>query len=240
LPPVNLGVRPFAFDNESFNNFFRVQAMTITPNSLKFVRTIFFVSLCATAVAQTIEIPEGKPGQANGVAENVTELLSTVTASKETQKVSAAAEKERQKIPTGQVKTYEVISKGGSILNGGEFIRIQEVSQGPQLHEPDIYRSAPFKLGGNIPVPGNELTSTQRDELQARAEKAKQEAKAASDKAAADKAAADKAAAEKKAAADRARGDDAAEKNGREIMREINRDRERYKREGGPYRMPGG
>lgn len=235
------------------------------------------LALNTGATAQSVEIPPDKPGKIGEIIDNLMHLRSYLNDRAENRKATKAIDAERAKISPGETRTFEVVTTGGPLMAGGKFVRVQEAKAGPKLSEPGLYVSAPFSVGGGLPIPGNELTPAQRKEMQERAEIAKKEeqtlkaaeeaakqleevrnaaekaraeleaaqaaaAQAAAAKAAAAQAAAAQAAAAKAAearAAAAAKAEREAERNGREVQREINRERERYKKEGGPYRMPG-
>lgn len=242
----------------------------------QYLKNFLLVSVTVISTNANAQKIEDLPGKISDVIDNVMHLRSYLDDRAENRKMTKAVDAERAKVPSGEVRQFEVVSTGGPLMAGGKFVRVQEVKPGPKFSEPGTYISTPFPVGGGLPLPGNVLTPAQKKEMQKKIEilkkeeavkkaaedalKAIEETKKANEKAKADlaaaqaaaeqalaaQAAAAKAAAEQVAAAKAAQAKAAAiakaereaERNGRDVQREINKERERYKREGGPYRMP--
>jgi hypothetical protein len=238
-------------------------------NSTLLIQLAFF-SLVTTASAQTVEIPETRAEQISEVFDNLVLLQSYVKDVVEVRKVREAVDHESAGISAGDVRYFELVTSGGPLMDGGKFVRVQEVSDKPRISETGLYISAPFAVGGRLPLPSSELTPVQKQEMKERAEqvikeertlraaedaarrleetrnaaeKAREEleaAQAAATRAAAAKLVADRLALAKAAEAARAeRAERDAERSGRQTQREISQQRERYKKQGGVYRMPG-
>lgn len=225
---------------------------------------LFLLAIHASSMAQKPADPDPKivkAGQLDSIAEQLRTWSEQVRELREMRKVDAARREVQAKIPINETRRFELVTKGGPITQGGTFVRLQPAVENPIRVNGELV-SPSFPIGGGVAIPGQKLTPAQKNAMKVKAEQLmKQEAtlKAAEEvqrkaKEASD--AAEKARNEaedaKKAAAEAARLSQVkqdeqrrAEKAEREAIREgnhhnarIRADRDRYIKEGGPFRAP--
>lgn len=201
---------------------------------------------------------------AEGIAGQLEELSILTKIAREQTESTKAVEKIRNEMAIDNPgEKYVMISRGGSVIGGGTFVGV--IKEGQATLEPNLYTSSPFTIYPKMPPLTNPMAEKELAEMRLLAERIKTQTEAEQLAAAKAKAAAEAeqlAAAKAKATADAAqlaatqakaaaaaaerarqvaedKAQRAAERNGRELQREINEQRERYKRERGPFRMPG-
>lgn len=214
------------------------QSQLITPVNLRLIISLTALSAPCLGLAETVLIPpvSQPPAKVNGPAD-IAGLLEDQqkfwgglkNAQNEMDKMNAAVEKERARHPKDTTAKYDIYVKDDKFV--GVF------KQGD-----DVLTVGGAKVAMSFEAPG---TGPSKGELEKeKADKDRQEAaaKAERDKAAADKASADKAAADKlakeKAESEKQTRESSSERNGKEVQDRIKADRERYQREGGPFRAP--
>jgi pyruvate/2-oxoglutarate dehydrogenase complex dihydrolipoamide acyltransferase (E2) component len=197
---------------------------------------------------------------AEGIAAQFHELSILNKIARESNASIKAVEKVRDGMaPNDTGERYVMVSRGGSIIDGGTFVGL--LKEGQTTLEPNLHITKPFTIYPKMPPLKNPMAEQELEAMRQLAERNKAQAEAAQLAAAEAKAAveaeqvaaakakaaaeaAQVAAAQAKAAADAAqRASAAAERdarrNGRELQREMKEQKERYKREGGAFRMPG-
>lgn len=213
------------------------------------------------SVPQPVSPPAPSPDFNRGdgiavVAEHLAEWSVLHKMVEEAKKCEEAATKIRDAMkPTDLPQAYVMISRGGSIMEGGTFVGI--VKEGTQqLDLQNLYLTKPFSIYPKLPPLQSPFEKQELEEMLKKVEelrkKTEQEHKALEQarlaaaeaeqarlaaKAKADAAAA-RAAAKEEAAARREESN--AQRNGRELQRQINNEIAGYKRAGGPFRGPSG
>lgn len=223
--------------------------------------------------ADPILPPSSKPAEsmaknAEGLHKQLAVIGEMLHEYRENIKLQRAVIQERAKIPFGEQKMFEVITKGGPLFKGGEFVALREANVKSVDVPGAMPTGKPFALGGFIPQLKNEKRDKEElEEIKARAEAQKREqvlneaveaekrfaeAKAAATAAAAELAAkqeaarkaaeASKLAANQAAAADKAarEAERSAQRDGARIQSQIRGELDRFRKEGGPYRAPSG
>jgi len=216
------------------------------------------------------EVPDSRPGKANGLFEQLQQWGAQIHEVRENRKIEAAREQIRATISKNEVKQFELVTKGGTIPQGGTFVRLQPFSNN-SLRAGNETVSPPFGIGGGIELQGTQLTAEKKQEMQRRVETLKKEEQAlkaaeeaqrkAKDAAEAAEKARQQLEQEKKAAAqatqladaareqqlraekaarEAARQEAAAMRDGRRAQQEISDARARYILQGGPFRAPAG
>lgn len=143
-------------------------------NAALVISAVLSLSGNAQAQYQQVRPHEKDPAsKAVAVINNVALLHSYVNDLEESKKLEEAMEAERKKLRPGETRTFEVVSTGGPILSGGKFVRVQEVKKGQKLSEAGIFVSKPQTIGGGLPLPSNDWTPEQKQEMQQKAQKLK-------------------------------------------------------------------
>jgi hypothetical protein len=99
-----------------------------------------------------------------------------------------ALDEERKKLAPGETKQIEIVTRGGPLMQGGNFVRFQDAQPGQKSLDPSEVVGPTFTLYGFLP--SRPFTPQQKEEMAANAdlvraaellEKAEQAAKKASD-----------------------------------------------------------
>lgn len=117
------------------------------------------------------EIPLTKIGIIDAIIQQIASFRSYSHDSRETKKARDAVEQEKKKLSTGESRQLEIVSKGGPLMAGGTFVRVQEVKPGAKLDESGIFYSSPFPIEASLPA--KEFTPEEKKEMKKRAEEAK-------------------------------------------------------------------
>lgn len=241
---------------------------------------LFAMAVASSASAEMVLVPadptlppSSKPTDsmaknAEGLHKQLAAIGEMLHEYRENIKLQKAVIQARAKIPFGEQKTFEVITKGGPLFKGGEFVALREANV-KSFDEPGAMPTGqPFTLGGFSPrLKDEKRDKAELEEMKARAEALKREqalneaieaekrfaeAKAAAAAAAAELTAKQEAArkaaeastlaANQAAAADKAAraAERSAQRDGARIQNQIRSELNRFRNEGGPYRAPSG
>ncbi len=131
--------------------------------------TLSFGKSIAQVSAQQ-QIPPSVAGKVNEIFEHVKQVSEMKHEVEQSRMLEDALTKEKAKIPNGETKTFEVVTKDGALSQGGTFVRIQEYKEGDRLLGPGEQVGLKFELGGGLELPGNKLTPAQKKEMEKKAE----------------------------------------------------------------------
>ena len=91
---------------------------------------------------------------------------------RENRKLEKARDAARATVPKNETRQFEVVTKGGTIPEGGKFVRIQPHVEGNTLKTTGEVVSQPFGIGGGLELPGSALTPAQKKEMTEKAQRA--------------------------------------------------------------------
>lgn len=187
--------------------------------------TGLYLSFGVAAMAQTILVPpdpvlppkvktDSKAEKIGAVQKNIDLLQGYVHELGQNIKMTKAVNEARSKLPPGETKSFEVVTKGGALHEGGTFVMVREAGK-DKLTGPGEFAGQAFNLTGA--TPGLTISKPSKSQLEAEAKLAeKMLAEKKSEELLKQAAVAEKKLAEAKAAADKAKADLDAKKKAEE------------------------
>lgn len=153
-------------------------------NSIRICLIALSVSvLSITAFSQPsadAQVEPARVGKASQLFEQIQAWGEQLHEVRENRKLEKARDAARATVPKNETRQFEVVTKGGTIPEGGKFERIQPHVEGNTLKAAGEVISQPFGIGGGLELPGSALTPAQKKEMAKKAEqvmKAEQDVK---------------------------------------------------------------
>lgn len=145
--------------------FIRIYLIAIT---ILVLSNIVFAQKSANAQVE----PE-RAGKVNQLFEQIQTWGDQIREVRENRKLERARDAVRATVPKNETRQFEVVTKGGTIPEGGKFVRIQPHVAGANWRGEGEVVSPSFDIGGGLELPGNELTKAEKKEMEQKAEQFK-------------------------------------------------------------------